>query len=108
MFHSQRYYIASAKELMKIDGTTRSLVANHLAESISGAITIRAFNEEDRFFTRMMMLLDKNASPFFHNFTANQWLIQRVEILSVVILSLAALIMALLPPKPFQSGEKPK
>ncbi|KAJ6376021.1 hypothetical protein OIU77_000903 [Salix suchowensis] len=43
----QRYYFASAKELMRINGTTKSLVANHLAESVAGALTIRAFEGED-------------------------------------------------------------
>ncbi|KAI5347147.1 hypothetical protein L3X38_015026 [Prunus dulcis] len=44
----QKYYFSTAKELMRINGTTKSLVANHLVESVSGAITIRAFNEEER------------------------------------------------------------
>ncbi|VAI82720.1 unnamed protein product [Triticum turgidum subsp. durum] len=35
----QRYYLASAKELMRINGTTKSALANHLGESISGVIT---------------------------------------------------------------------
>ncbi|KAH8487540.1 hypothetical protein H0E87_026206, partial [Populus deltoides] len=43
----QAYYFASAKELMRINGTTKSLVSNHLAESVAGAMTIRAFEEEE-------------------------------------------------------------
>ncbi|CAL9099661.1 unnamed protein product [Musa textilis] len=100
----QRYYLVSAKELMRINGTTKSLVANHLAESISGATTIRAFEEEDRFFSKSMELIDKNASPFFHNFAASEWLIQRLETLSAAVVSSSALIMALLPPGTFSSG----
>ncbi|XP_050913293.1 ABC transporter C family member 10 isoform X2 [Lathyrus oleraceus] len=46
----QRYYFATAKELMRMNGTTKSFIANHLAESVAGAVTIRAFEEEDRFF----------------------------------------------------------
>ncbi|KAG1335149.1 putative ABC transporter C family member 10 [Cocos nucifera] len=100
----QSYYMASAKELMRINGTTKSLVANHLAESVAGAITIRAFGEEDRFFAKNLMLVDKNASPFFHNFAASEWLIQRLETMSAAILSSSALVMALLPPGTFGSG----
>lgn len=54
--------------LMNIDVnqcTTKSLVANNLAESIAGAMTIRAFEEEDRFFAKNLDLIDTNASPFF-------------------------------------------
>ncbi|KAG1335150.1 ABC transporter C family member 10 [Cocos nucifera] len=100
----QSYYMASAKELMRLNGTTKSLVANHLAESVAGAITIRAFGEEDRFFAKNLMLVDKNASPFFHNFASTEWLIQRLETMSAAILSSSALVMALLPPGTFGSG----
>ncbi|XP_020587658.1 ABC transporter C family member 10-like [Phalaenopsis equestris] len=100
----QRYYLASAKELMRINGTTKSLVANHLAESVSGVVTIRAFEEEDRFFAKSLALIDKNASPYFHNFAASEWLIQRLETMSALILSSSALVMAILPPGTFSPG----
>ncbi|KAK4839516.1 hypothetical protein QYF36_022489 [Acer negundo] len=50
--HLQSYYFSTAKELMRINGTTKSLVTNHLAESIAGALTIRAFKEEERFHAK--------------------------------------------------------
>ncbi|GAB2221955.1 hypothetical protein Drorol1_Dr00013151 [Drosera rotundifolia] len=100
----QRYYFATAKELMRINGTTKSFVANHLAESVAGAMTIRAFREEDRFFAKNLELIDTNASPFFHSFASNEWLIQRLETLSATVLSSAALCMVLLPPGTFSSG----
>ncbi|KAF3432888.1 hypothetical protein FNV43_RR23990 [Rhamnella rubrinervis] len=100
----QRYYFYTAKELMRINGTTKSLVANHLAESVAGVVTIRAFEEEERFFTKNLELIDVNASPFFHSFSANEWLIQRLETLSATVLASAALCMVLLPPETFSSG----
>ncbi|XP_044431466.1 ABC transporter C family member 10 [Triticum aestivum] len=100
----QRYYLASAKELMRINGTTKSALANHLGESISGAITIRAFEEEDRFFEKNLDLVDKNASPYFYNFAATEWLIQRLEIMSAAVLSSSAFVMALLPQGTFTPG----
>ncbi|KAJ8753070.1 hypothetical protein K2173_011838 [Erythroxylum novogranatense] len=100
----QRYYFASAKELMRVNGTTKSLVANHLAESVAGAMTIRAFEEEERFFAKNLELVDTNASPFFHSFAANEWLIQRLETVSATVLASAALCMVLLPSGTFSSG----
>nr|XP_048326132.1 ABC transporter C family member 10-like [Ziziphus jujuba var. spinosa] len=100
----QRYYFSTAKELMRINGTTKSLVANHLAESVAGVVTIRAFEVEERFFTKNLELIDVNASPFFHSFAANEWLIQRLETLSATVLASAALCMVLLPPDTFSSG----
>ncbi|KAJ8442080.1 hypothetical protein Cgig2_007918 [Carnegiea gigantea] len=100
----QRYYFATAKELMRMNGTTKSYVANHLAETVAGSMTIRAFGQEERFFVKNLDLVDTNASPFFHNFAANEWLIQRLETLSAAVLAAAALCMVLLPPGTFSSG----
>ncbi|KAL9237367.1 hypothetical protein vseg_011924 [Gypsophila vaccaria] len=100
----QRYYIATAKELMRIQGTTKSQVVNHLAESIAGAMTIRAFEEEDRFFAKNFNLVDRNSSPFLHSYAASEWLIQRVETLNAIVLSSVALCMVLLPPMSISSG----
>ncbi|CAL5405211.1 unnamed protein product [Camellia sinensis] len=100
----QRYYFSAAKELMRINGTTKSSVANHLAESIAGLMTIRAFGEQERFFVKNLDLIDINASPFFHCFAANEWLIERLGVLSAVVLSSSPLCMVLLLPGTFSSG----
>ncbi|KAH7682389.1 Xenobiotic-transporting ATPase protein [Dioscorea alata] len=100
----QKHYFTSAKELMRINGTAKSLVANHLAESLSGAMTIRAFKEEERFFAKSLELIDKNASPFFLNFASTEWLIQRLETMSAAVLSSSAFVMALLPHGTFSPG----
>ncbi|CAN1254224.1 ABC transporter C family member 10 [Linum perenne] len=93
----QRYYFSTAKELMRINGTTKSSVVSHLAESIAGAMTIRAFEEEDRFFSKNLEFIDNNASTYFHTFSASQWLIQRLEIPCAIVLSASACAMTLLP-----------
>ncbi|XP_019170237.1 PREDICTED: ABC transporter C family member 10-like isoform X2 [Ipomoea nil] len=100
----QRFYFATAKELMRIDGTTKSSVASHLAESVAGATTIRAFGEEERFCSQHMHLIDKNASSTFHSFSATEWLIQRLEMICAVVLSSSALAMTLLPFEASKSG----
>ncbi|XWS38269.1 hypothetical protein CRYUN_Cryun19dG0117000 [Craigia yunnanensis] len=93
----QRYYLACSMELKRINGTTKSSVVSHLAESIAGAMTIRAFREGERFFSKNLNLIDANASSDFHSFSANEWLIQCLEIPCAVVLSFSALAMTLLP-----------
>ncbi|KAI9174576.1 hypothetical protein LWI28_019508 [Acer negundo] len=100
----QRYYFASAKELMRMNGTTKSSIASHLAESIVGATTIRAFRQEDGFFSKHLKLIDANACPYFHSSSADEWLVQRLEILCAIVLSSSALSMTLLPLGPSASG----
>ncbi|GAU44876.1 hypothetical protein TSUD_99770 [Trifolium subterraneum] len=100
----QRYYLVSEKQMMRMSGTTKSYLANHVAETIAGAVTIRAFEEEDRFFKKNLDLIDMNASTFFHCFASNEWLTQRLETVSALVLSSAALCMVILPPGTFTSG----
>ncbi|QHO38626.1 hypothetical protein HN873_012651 [Arachis hypogaea] len=70
----------------------------------AGAMTIRAFEEEGRFFKKNLDLIDVNASPFFYSFTSNEWLIQRLETISANVLSAVALCMVVLPPETFLAG----
>ncbi|GAA0156137.1 ATP-binding cassette [Lithospermum erythrorhizon] len=69
-----------------------------------GAITIRAFKQEERFFQKNLQLIDTSATPFFHYFAANEWLIQRLETLSAIVLASSALCMVLLRRGTFSSG----
>ncbi|KAL1830212.1 hypothetical protein ACET3Z_008624 [Daucus carota] len=100
----QKFYLASADELMRIDGTTKSSVASQLAESIAGAVTIRAFDKEDRFISENFHLIDANSIPRFHSFSANEWLILRLEGLCAVVVSVSALGMTLIPLEASKSG----
>uniref|UniRef100_A0A6V7QR02 ABC transporter C family member 8 n=1 Tax=Ananas comosus var. bracteatus TaxID=296719 RepID=A0A6V7QR02_ANACO len=48
MIYIQRYYIASVRELVRINGTTKAPVMNYAAESMLGVVTIRAFAVAER------------------------------------------------------------
>lgn len=89
---------------MRINGTTKSSLASHLAESIAGAVTIRAYGQEDRFFSKNLEHIDANASPNFHTTSADEWLVQRLEIMCAIVVSSSALAMTLLPRGPSASG----
>jgi hypothetical protein len=82
---------------MRINGTTKAPIVHHFGEAIAGAVTIRAFKRENMFARKNLELIDANASPFFHSIAATEWLIQRLEILSAVVLSASALLIVFLP-----------
>ncbi|KAK0586211.1 hypothetical protein LWI29_002867 [Acer saccharum] len=89
---------------MRMNGTTKSSIASHLAESNVGATTIRAFGQEDGFFSKHLKLIDANACQYFHSSSVDEWLVQRLEILCAIVLSSSALAMTLLPLGPSASG----
>ncbi|CAB4272423.1 unnamed protein product [Prunus armeniaca] len=61
------YYLASARELIRINGTTKAPVMNYASETSLGVVTIRAFKKADRFFHNYLELVDTDARLFFHS-----------------------------------------
>ncbi|CAN1161873.1 ABC transporter C family member 8, partial [Linum perenne] len=71
------YYVATARELIRINGTTKAPVMNYASETSLGVVTIRAFKMVDRFFRNYMKLVDQDAMLFFHTNAVLEWLVTR-------------------------------
>ncbi|XP_034696556.1 ABC transporter C family member 8-like isoform X5 [Vitis riparia] len=97
VYYVQGYYLASARELIRINGTTKAPVMSYAAETSLGVVTIRAFNMADRFFQNYLELIDTDAKLFFYSNAAIEWLVLRIEILQNLTLVTAALLVVLLP-----------
>ncbi|KAK2632784.1 hypothetical protein EUGRSUZ_L01082 [Eucalyptus grandis] len=93
----QAYYLASARELIRINGTTKAPLMNYAAETSLGVVTIRAFNEVDRFFCNFVKLVDADAKLLFHSNALMEWLVLRIEALQNLTLLTASLLLILLP-----------
>ncbi|KAK1577081.1 hypothetical protein Q3G72_018839 [Acer saccharum] len=93
----QGYYIATARELIRINGTTKAPVMNYTAETSLGVVTIRAFNIVDRFFQNYLKLVDTDATLFFHSNGVMEWLVLRIEAIQNVTVFTAALLLVLMP-----------
>ncbi|KAL4625801.1 hypothetical protein ACB092_05G050600 [Castanea dentata] len=93
----QGYYQPSARELIRINGTTKAPVMNYAAETSLGVVTIRAFNMADKFFENYLKLIDTDARLFFYSNAAMEWLVLRIEVLQNLTLFTAAFLLMLLP-----------
>lgn len=88
----QAYFMASSRELKRLESSTRSPVFNHIQESVVGASTIRAYGQQTRFINTALDAISLNHRAGFLATVCNSWLAIRLELLSaVVILSSAAL-----------------
>ncbi|MQL95703.1 hypothetical protein Taro_028370 [Colocasia esculenta] len=104
VIYVQRYYLASTREMVRINGTTKAPVMNYAAETSLGAVTIRAFSDTDRFMQNNIKLINTDASLFFHTVAAMEWVLIRVEALQNVTLMTFALCLVFLRQKTRATG----
>ncbi|KAJ6431360.1 hypothetical protein OIU84_018779 [Salix udensis] len=93
----QAYYITTARELARMVGIRKAPILHHFSESIAGAATIRCFNQEERFLTRNLSLIDDYSRIVFHNSGTTEWLCMRINFLFNLGFFLVLIILVNLP-----------
>ncbi|CAL2236948.1 unnamed protein product [Prunus armeniaca] len=91
------YYLASSRELTRLDSITKAPVIHHFSESISGVVTIRSFRRQNMFSKENVKRVNANLRMDFHNYGSNEWLGFRLEMLGSLILCISTVFMILLP-----------
>ncbi|ELT99905.1 hypothetical protein CAPTEDRAFT_158862 [Capitella teleta] len=87
----QRFYIASSRQLRRIDSILRSPIYTHFEASLTGASSIRAYDQSKRFIQHSDYLLDKNQMAYYPYFTSNRWLSFWLETVGNLIVLFAAI-----------------
>ncbi|KAF7839827.1 putative ABC transporter C family member 15 [Senna tora] len=93
----QAYYITTARELARMVGIRKAPILHHFSESIAGAATIRCFNQEKRFFSKVMALIDDYSRVAFHNYATMEWLSVRINFLFNLVFFCVLIILVTLP-----------
>jgi ATP-binding cassette subfamily C (CFTR/MRP) protein 1 len=101
---SQNHYIATSRELTRLQGVTEAPVTDHLTETFLGAPTVRCFRKEDEFYQTNLDRINSNLRMSFHNYAANEWLGFRLELIGTLILSITAFLMISLPSNFIKKG----
>ena len=91
----QRYYVATSRELQRLDSISRSPMYAHFSETLQGTPVIRAFGDAARFIAKNARMLDTNQRAYFANTSANRWLAVRLETLGAIVVSSSALFAVL-------------
>ncbi|KAF0689985.1 Aste57867_18629 [Aphanomyces stellatus] len=87
---AQQFFIATSRELQRLDSISRSPVYALVTETLDGMSTIRAYNVESTFLQRLQHLLDTNQRAYLLNFCVNCWLGLRLEFTGTVVATCAA------------------
>ncbi|KAH7515548.1 hypothetical protein FEM48_Zijuj10G0038500 [Ziziphus jujuba var. spinosa] len=93
----QAYYITTARELARMVGIRKSPILHHFSESITGAATIRCFNQENRFLMKILSMIDDYSRVAFHNAATMEWLSVRINFLFNLVFFLVLIILVSLP-----------
>ncbi|ABN64960.2 bile pigment transporter, partial [Scheffersomyces stipitis CBS 6054] len=87
------YFIPSSRELKRLASAKKSPVFSHLQESVSGAETIRAYGQEERFKFQNTNNVDSLVRVTFTNLCCNRWLSMRLQSISAVIVYACTLLI---------------
>ncbi|XP_041672661.1 multidrug resistance-associated protein 1 isoform X2 [Cheilinus undulatus] len=90
-FFVQRFYVASSRQLKRLESVSRSPIYTHFNETLLGTSVIRAFGEQERFIRESDQRVDHNQKAYYPSIVANRWLAIRLEFVGNVIVSSAAL-----------------
>ncbi|XP_042517600.1 ABC transporter C family member 14-like [Macadamia integrifolia] len=91
------YYLATSRELTRLDSITKAPVILHFSESIAGVMTIRCFRKQGSFIQENIYRVNANLRMDFHNNGSNEWLGFRLELIGSIILCISAIFMVFLP-----------
>ena len=65
LWDSQKLYVPTARQLMRLEARSRSPIYSHFNESLCGVSTIRAYGHQQRFIHEAMRRIDNNQRAYF-------------------------------------------
>jgi ABC-type multidrug transport system fused ATPase/permease subunit len=86
------YYRPIARELKRLESTSRSPIYSHFSETLNGLTTIRSFHRDESYQMINQAKLDDHLSVYILLKTLDRWLSFRLEMLGNVIVLFSSLL----------------
>jgi len=81
----QHYYMASSRQVKRLNAITKSPVLNCFHESIAGTSSIRAYAAQNAFVAKNYQQLDNNQNCMYHEYNGYRWLAIRLNVLGTLM-----------------------
>lgn len=91
----QVFFVATSRQLKRVESITLSPIYNHFSETITGQSLIRAYGEVNRFIKESESRVDHNQTTTYPSIIAARWLAVRLEIVGAIVVLCAALLAVL-------------
>ena len=69
----QRFYVATSRQLRRLESVSRSPIFSHFGETVQGASTIRAHGHQERFVLESERRVDENQICYYPGIAANRY-----------------------------------
>ncbi|XP_039702279.1 canalicular multispecific organic anion transporter 2-like isoform X2 [Pteropus medius] len=87
----QRFYVATSRQLKRLESVSRSPIFSHFSETVTGSSVIRASGRSQDFEAISNAKVDTNQRSCYPNIASNRWLGVRVETMGNCVVLFAAL-----------------
>ncbi|XP_065214443.1 multidrug resistance-associated protein 1-like [Planococcus citri] len=91
----QRIYVATTRQLKRLNSVSQSSIYSHFSETISGAQSIRAYGLQEKFIKQSEYKVDFNLRSYYLNLVSNRWLSVRLETVGNIIMLFVAVLAVL-------------
>uniref|UniRef100_A0A8D2LBB2 Uncharacterized protein n=1 Tax=Varanus komodoensis TaxID=61221 RepID=A0A8D2LBB2_VARKO len=91
-FFVLQFYVATSRQLRRLDSVSRSPIYSHFSETVSGLSVIRAYGHQERFLQHNEKIVDINQKSVYSWIVSNRWLAMRLEFVGNLVVFFAALL----------------
>ncbi|XP_070656005.1 ATP-binding cassette sub-family C member 4-like isoform X3 [Bos indicus] len=89
-FFLRRYFLETSRDVKRLECTTRSPVFSHLASSLRGLWTIRAYKAEQKFQELFDAHQDLHSEAWFLLLTTSRWLAVYLDVICAIFVTAVA------------------
>ncbi|XP_045018373.1 ATP-binding cassette sub-family C member 4 [Bubalus bubalis] len=90
VFALRRYFLETSRDVKRLECTTRSPVFSHLASSLRGLWTIRAYKAEQKFQKLFDAYQDLHSEAWFLLLTTSRWLAVYLDVICAIFVTVVA------------------
>ena len=90
-----KLYMTTARQVKRIESICKSPIYAHFSESLTGAVSIRAYRQQERFISESQDKVQTNVNSSYVSLSCNRWLTVRLELLGNLIIVFSSIFAIL-------------